>query len=403
MTTYNPNNMAGQSWGSQMERPQHLLGYDSGNLNVLLAEEVDYMLQQAILKASFARQQIRFRPIRGTDTLVNMQIGRPEVKRLERGIIPDTQATEYGRVATTVETPYIIKNQIALIDDYLTNWDLRQQLASQHGASLGKWMDEAVLNHVITASTMAVNTVELDPVTGAQVGFVQTDGIDPTHNWYDPTRVRQMPRNFRGGTFVQLPSVGDEYNAQMLYDAIIEMCKDIESKDIDLASIPGGLWMRPSFYYTLAQHPLLINSLYAPGNNNLGEYISLKVNGLKIFRTNRFPKAAAVGVQHILSTSLNNNAYNPESYHAHCVGVFWSPESIFAAELIPPKTDVYYDQQAKATFVDTMGMFGLGIGRLEYCAGIFRADYGTTTNALGKKVLTSAGLADLSRMELSRG
>lgn len=295
---------------------------DLSNLDLYI-EEYAGEVETRFVKASFMREFVPVKPVRGTDTITNDVMGATTLKAVGRGArrVDPSEAT-FDKITLTVDTIVLARNTVALLDQFQNRYDVRMELGQDHGKEIGKFFDEAFIIQGIKA---AAKTVVGD--NGTAVGV--TDGV---------------------ANVVDLSAAGDEDDPDKLQRAIEDVCQKIEEDDVDLEG--GVILVRPAQYYVLLRNDRLINSQYSTGNGDFAEGMVLRSCGLPIIKTNRIPAAAIT--DHRLGT-----AYNVDATEAKSVALVMLPKSLLAGESIPLTSDVWYNKEELQWFIDSYLAFGV--------------------------------------------
>jgi hypothetical protein len=348
--------IVGQAVANEQVRSGHQAGVDSGNVNPLYIEQYGGEVEHRILKESFMRQFFKFKTIRGTDTLTNDRIGSSALQKVARGIRPVDHGVTFDNISIKIDTIVLARTNEFVLDAFLSHIDTRKEIGVEHGREIGKFFDESFLVQGIKACQVT----NVDPDGVALGGW---EGLAPANI------VRTAPKGFQGGTPVVLSGVGDELDPDLLELAIQDMCQKIEEKDIDVSE--AVLLMRPAQYYALLRNQKLISRDFSSVNGDYAKGDVLESCGVRIQKTNRFPKASDVGVTHFLSNAGNGNAYDVSANDAKCVVCLLMPKALLAGETIPLTSDVYFDKKEMQWFIDSYLSFAVTPNRAEMAAGIF--------------------------------
>ena len=378
--------LLGQSTAQSLARSGHQSGIDSGNINPLFVDEYASEVDKSIIKKSFMRQYVNMKSIRGTDTVTNHRMGGAQLQKVTRGIRPVDHSPTFDNISIKVDTMILARTATALIDDFISSLAVRKEVGEEHGKEIGKFTDESFLVQGIKAAQVTVSVPlknEQDEVTGYEERggwkdvIVAGTGSPTARTGY---AVRSAPMNFNGATTVQLGEDGDENDPVALELAIQDMCQGIEEKDVDVEG--AVILLRPAQYYTLLKNDKLLSDEFSTANGDYAKGMVLKSNGIRIEKTNRFPKQSDVGQTHHLSNAGNNNAYDVDRADANCVCVLLMPKALLAGEAIPLTSKVHYSDVELQWFVDSYLSFAVTPNRAEMAGAIFRADL-TSTAAFG--------------------
>ena len=327
----------GQPTGD-LTRSGHRLGNDTGEVNPLHIEEYGGEVESQFVKASFMRQYVNIKPVRGTDTVTNDRIGKTSLQKVSPGVRPTAGTAEFDNISVKVDTIVLARNNVALLDDFQSHYSVRAELGKDHGKEIGKFFDEAFIIQAIKAALIVIGT-------GA--------GETPA------------PDGFKSGSRVELAAAGDELDPDKLQRGIEDVCQTIEEKDVDLDG--GVILVRPAQYYALLRNDKLISTEYSLGNGNYAHGMVLRSNGLPIVKTNRIPSAAISN--HYLSNAGNNNAYDISGEETDAVAVVMLPKALLAGETIPLTSKVYYHDVELQWFIDSYLAFAVTPNRAEH-AGV---------------------------------
>jgi hypothetical protein len=372
-----------QQVAQSQTRPGHQSGIDSGNINPLYREQYAGEVEKRFLKASFMRQFFKFKSVRGTDTVTNDRMGHSSLQKVTRGIRPHDNSVTFDNISVKVDTIVLARTNSHLLEEFQSHIDVRKEVGMEHGKEIGKFFDEAFLVQGIKASVVTNRVPVKDPVSDAITGHLDVGG------WADviiagtgtptagTTVVRSAPEGFQGATTVQLGAVDDEQDPVALELAIQDMCQGIEEKDVDVEN--AVILLRPAQYYVLLKNDKLLDKDFSAANGDYAAGMVLQSNGVRIQKTNRFPKQSDVGATHFLSNAGNDNAYDVTREAANCVAVLLMPNALLAGETIPLTSKIYYVDSELQWFVDSYLSFGVTPNRAEMAAAIYRADLTLTT------------------------
>lgn len=350
--------IVGQAVANNQVRSGHQAGIDSGNVNPLYIEQYGGEVEHRILKDSFMRQFFKFKTVRGTDTITNDRIGSSSLQKVARGVRPVDHSPTFDNISIKVDTIVLARTNEFVLDSFLSHIDTRKEIGVEHGKEIGKFFDESFLVQGIKACQVT----NVDPDGLALGGW---EGETPTNI------VRTAPLGFQGGTVQVLAGANDETDPDLLELAIQDLCQKIEEKDVDVSE--AVLLMRPAQYYALLRNDKLISRDFSSVNGDYAKGDVLESCGIRIQKTNRFPKAADVGVTHFLSNAGNGNAYDVTANDQKCVVCLLMPKALLAGETIPLTSDVYFDKKEMQWFIDSYLSFAVTPNRAEMAGGIFQS------------------------------
>jgi hypothetical protein len=302
----------------------------------LLLDEYGGEVESQFAKSSMVREFVRVRPVRGTDTIVNNRVGKTELVALVPGVRPDANSTGFGKVALTVDTVVLARDNRSMLNEFQTHFDARMELAMDHGKEIGKFFDEAFIIQTIKGSKQAAPS------------FTGHNGA------------------FGAGKNTELAAADDELDADKLEAAISAIIVAMEEEDIPVEELV--VMVRPTQYNTLLNSNKLISRDYAAGNGDFAKGIIYEIKGARIVKTSRIPTAAITG--HKLSNAGNSNAYDLTAEESDAVAVIMHPKSLLAGETIPLTSDIWFNREEKTWFIDSFLAFGVTVSRPDVCGTV---------------------------------
>lgn len=307
----------------------------------LLLDQYGGEVESQFAKSSIMRQFVKVRPVRGTDTIVNNRVGRTQLQALVPGVRPPAYQTGFGKVALTVDTVILARDNRSMLNELQTHFDARMELAQDHGKEIGKFFDEAFIIQAIKGSHQAAPT------------FAGNNGA------------------FGAGKAIELDAADDELDPDILEAAITDIITQMEEEDIPVEELI--VLVRPKQFKVLKNHDKLLNRDFAAGNGDYAKGIIYEIDGARIVKTTRIPTAAIPN--HPLSNPNNNNAYNVTAEEADAVAVILHPKSLLAGETIALTSDIWFSKEEKQWFIDSFIAFGVTVNRPDVCGTVnkFRA------------------------------
>ena len=320
----------------------HRLGHDTGTANPLHVDEYAGEVESQIIKSSIMREYVPMKSIRGTDTVTNNRIGTTSLQAVVPGIRPDSGTVEFDNISVRVDTIVLARNNVALLHDFQSSFNVRAELGQDHGKIIGRFFDEAFIIQAIKAALIVIGT-------GA--------GETPA------------PEGFQSGSQVTLTAANDELDPDKLQRGIEDVCQEMEEKDVELDG--AIIFMAPAQYYALKRNDKLISKDYSMGNGDYAKGLVLESNGIRVVKTNRIPDQAAAN--HFLSNAGNANAYDVSAAEAKAVAIVMLPRALLAGETIPLTSKVYYHDVELQWFIDSFLAFAVTPNRAEYAGGVLAA------------------------------
>lgn len=333
---------------SHVSRPGQRLqptGNDS-TVNPLHIEQYGGAVEGTFANKSIMRQFVPVRSIRGTDTVTNDRVGSATLQKVTPGVRPDASVAQFDNVSVKVDTIVLARNNVALLDDFQSHFNVRSELGIEHGKALAKFFDEAFLIQGIKAALVVAAADNQNPGAGETA----------------------LPPGWFGGVKEQL-GAGEETDPDVLVKAIQKVTTDMEERDVDLDG--GVIFVRPSTYNILLDNDKLISKEYSTGNGDYAKGMVLKINDLPIQKTTRIPTADITG--HYLSNPGNGNAYDVSGEEAKAVALVMLPKALLAGETIPLTSKVYYMDSELQWFIDSYLAFGVTTNRAEHAGVVLKA------------------------------
>ena len=311
---------------------------DSGHLSDvstdLMLEQYGGKVETQFAASSIMREFADIQAVKGTDTISNNRVGRTELQALVPGVRPNANATAFGKVALTVDTVILARDNRSMLNEFQTHFSARMKLAEDHGKEIGKFFDEAFIIQVIKGSHQAAPT-GLNSAIGA-------------------------------GKAVELLTTGAELDADTMAGAIQDLIVEMEEEDIPADELL--VLVRPAIYKVLKDNDKLMSRDYAAGNGDYAKGIIYEIDGARIIKTARIPQAAITG--HKLSNANNSNAYDISAEEADVVAVLMHPKSLMAGETIPLTSDIWFNREEKMWFIDSFLAFGVTVNRPDVCGTV---------------------------------
>jgi len=313
----------------------HLSDQDRADMIEHFAGTVD----SQFAKRSMMRQFVPVKNITGTDTAIVRRAGKTDLTAITPGVRPETTNVNFSRAAVTVDTVIIARQNQSLLNEFQADFNVRAQLAMDHGKELGKFFDEAFLIQAIKAAG-------------------QTVGATPDLNGA-----------FGDGKVEQLAAAGDELDPDLLYARIAAIITRMQEEDIDTEEC--AVFVRPTEFDVLLNHDKLIDRDFSMDNGDFADGRLATIKGSPIMQTARVPQTAVTG--HPLSNAGNGNAYDLTAAEANVAAVVMHPMSLLAGETVPLTSDIFWDKTEKQWFIDSYMAFGVSNRREDLCGVVRKA------------------------------
>lgn len=302
-----------------------------------LIEEFGGMVDSQFAKASMMRNFVPVHNITGTDTKIVRRAGKTSLQKITDGVRPAAQKTNYGKAAVTVDTVVLARDNQSMLNSFQADFNVRAELAKDHGKELGKFFDQAFL-------IQAIKSAGLPAPTGLNGAF-------------------------GAGKSETLAAPGDELDPDKLYAKIAQIIVDMQEEDIDTDECV--IFVRPTQEDVLLNHDKLIDRDFSKDNGDFATGKIKTVKGVPIVKTARIPNAAIAG--HYLSNEDNGYAYDVTAAEAKASAVIMHPMSLLAGETIPLTSNIFFSDVEKQWFIDAWLAFGVSNRRPDVCGCVFAA------------------------------
>ena len=313
---------------------------DSSHLSSLpsaqLIEEFNGNVESQFEYESMMRKYCPFKIIRNGDTAINRRIGKSTLQKVTAGVRPNATARTHGRAAVTVDTIILARDNQDLLNDFQSDFQVRADIAEDHGTEIAKFFDQAILIQAIKGA-LANAPTDVDSI-GA-------------------------------GKDVTLAAANDELDPDKLYEGIVEILVAMEDEDINLSK--HVVIVRPKQYEVLLNNSKLTDADLSPNNADVAKGAIKCIYCVPIVKSARIPTQAIT--DHKLSNDNNSNAYDVSATEAKAVAVIVSPRALLAAETIPLMSKVHYSDMELQYFIDSLLSFGVAVSRPDLCGALFKA------------------------------
>lgn len=306
----------------------------------LVIEEFTGMVEGTIQRRSATEGWLPIRSVKGTATITNYAVGESKLGKVVPGVTPDGVKTDFSKASVTVDTLVYARAALPLLDTFQTQFDVRKEIANEHGKKIAKLKDEAFLIQGIKAAQLTASP------------FGATDG-------------------HQGGSVVTLSAAGDENDPAKLYAAFADLFTKMEEKDVDVINDNIVVFVRPKPFYTLMQSEQVVNGEYLTADGTSVKGRVFAAWGVPVKSTNNLPNtnitaATAGSVAELMGTSYEVDA-------TKVVALAMAPRALLAGETIALTGDVFYDKLSKSWYVDAHLAFAAGPNRPEFAGLILKA------------------------------
>lgn len=307
----------------------------SGAKNALFVDAWTGTVNEYLEKETHLWSSIETTQLTGTDALTTHYMGEldPFVK-YQDGQAPES--TDVGLNSATIRVDTLLTHRISMAPLAIVQdpFKMATKLGRKQGRKAAQLLDE------LTA-TIALKAAKSPALASA----------------------------YKAGTTVTLGSGGDEANADKLYKAIVTTIVGMENKDVPTDDLK--IFVNPTQYEVLTNHPKLINKDFSNGNGDFSDGKVMKVYGVPVVKTRQLPQT--VVTSHPMSNSGNGNIYNVSSSEAKVVALIFSPEAMFGAVAIAPTPKEHLDDVTKMRHFDLDLAVALGVNIATYAGAVFKA------------------------------
>lgn len=314
----------------------------TGSKDALKIEEYAGAVEGTIERRSILKGMIPMRPVRGTNTITNYAVGEATLGKVDPTGAPDPTGTvDFSKASLTVDTLVYARNTIALLEQWQTRYDARQEIGQEHGKKIAKFYDNSFLIQGAKAALSAESKF-----SNGSAG---------------------KPAGHKGGSVVTLGAAGDRQDPARLIKSISDLFVKMETKDVVPQQDDIMLIFRPAEFYALQDAEQIVNGNYITANGTKLEGVPIfKAYGCPVYSSMNLPQEVITG--HLLSNSANGNAYDGD--FSKLVGLAIAPKALLAGETIGLASDVYYERKEKMWYVDSHMSYGVTTNRHEYAGAI---------------------------------
>lgn len=313
----------------------------AGDPDALILEQFTGDVEHTFVSDSKLAAFFPRKTLKGTNTLTKKAIGRTKLQKLKRGDAPDGTQVEISKASVTVDTMLLSRHSVWVLDDVLSDIDVRKEIAIEQGQTIAEFMDQTIS---IAAAKAAALTESRYAVNGV------------------------APEGHFGATQVEMNAAGDENDPAKLYAKIGELFTIMEeTKKVKPQRDGIVLIVRPAVFYTLQQAEQIVNGEYLTSEGNkLTDIPMFKAWGVPVISSENLPNTVVEG--HLLSNDDNDDFYDGDFTTLLVVAI--SPRSLMIAEALPLQSAVWWSDASKCWFIDSWMSFAVGFDRSELAGRI---------------------------------
>lgn len=286
-------------------------------------EEYGGVVEGTIERKSIIRNFVPIRPVKGTSTISNYQVGESSLSKVTPGTEPDSGLVQFSKVKLTVDTLINARATTFLLDEFQSAYEARAHIGMEHGKKISKFFDQAFF-------IQALKAAKISDMSG-------------------------YPKGWKPGTVTTMNAASDETDPAKLESKLLDMFAEMSEKDVDPIEDDMIIVLKPKYFYTLLKNNRLIDSELKTSDGTEIRTKSLSAAGVPIFLSNNVPTTAITG--HELSNAGNGNAYDGD--FSKTIGTVFSPRALLAGETIPLTPAVFYDEKSKMWYIDAHLSFGV--------------------------------------------
>lgn len=318
--------------------------YLSDEAKKLLIEKFTGQVDRAFISASIMSGFLPVMPVIGTDTISVRRFGNTKPRRVTPGVRPGGDSIETDKVTLTVTTHIVFRNFFSKLGEVQQDIDMAGETARNHGQNMAKLFDTAVLIMAYRGSKATVGTNANTNVTDHTLNGAFFDGVS-----------------------VALGAAGDETDPDKLVDGLDGLITKIKERDMPLDGF--AIFVRPSTYKVISDHPKLINQDYSQGNGNYAWRMVKVLAGVPIVETPRILSTATEDYK----TLFNNTAYSWTEEDAKVEAIIFHRDGLLIGESLVEESNIFYSDMEKTWVVDTDRAFDIAIRNPGLCYSLMKA------------------------------
>lgn len=323
----------------------HLSDFDRADM----IEQYGGVVDAQIAKRSIMRQFVSMHSIRGTDTKTVRRMGDTTLKGIsdaDAGQEIGATPRNFDRAQVTVDTIILARDTRALLNEFQTDFSARREIGVDHGKTIAKFFDAALLAMGVKA---AVSNVTAGVADAAILG----------------NQGRDLGDAFKSGYHTELAAAGDQLDPDKLYTAFESVVVQMQEDDVDTDET--ALFVRPRQAAVLLNNDKLISRDFSRDNGDFADGSIKTLMGVPIVPTARLSDPN-------IDLSILGAQYVPTAFQLGCVGLIMHPNSLLGGETIPLTSDVHYHKLRLSWFIDSYLAFGASPRRPDQTGAVFTYD-----------------------------
>jgi hypothetical protein len=325
----------------------HLSDFDRADM----IEQYGGIVDAQIAKRSIMRKFVEMHAIRGTDTKTVRRMGDSTLQGINDAAAGQEMSStprNFDRAQVTVDTIILARDSRALLNEFQTDFSARREIGIDHGKTVAKFFDAALLSMGVKAALSNVTAGVADAAIKGNQG-------------------RDLGDAFKSGKHVELAGAGDELDPNALYAAFESIIVEMQENDVDTDET--ALFVRPRQHAVLLNNDKLMDRDFSSDNGDFADGTIKTIMGVPIVSTSR------LGDTNIdLSILSDGSEYVPTGIETSVTGLIMHPNSLLGGETIPLTSNVHYNDLRLSWFIDTYLAFGAAPRRADQTGAVFSLD-----------------------------
>lgn len=316
-----------------------------------LIEQYGGIVDAQIAKSSIMRKFVDMHTIVGGDTKTVRRMGDSTLQGItdaQAGQEMEATKRNLDRAQVTVDTTVLARDSVALLQEFQSDISLRREIGMDHGKTIAKFFDAALLSMGVKAALSNVSAGVADAAIKGNQG-------------------RDLGDAFKSGYHSELSNAGDELDPDALYERFEAVVVEMQENDTDTDEM--ALFLRPRQHAVLMNNDKLINRDFSRENGDFADGTLKTLMGVPIVSTARL---ADTNVD--LSILSDGSEYVPTGIEVSAVGLIMHPNSLLGGETIPLTSNIHYQDLRIAWYIDSYLAFGAAPRRPDQTGAVFAYD-----------------------------
>lgn len=323
----------------------HLSDFDRDDM----IEQYGGVVDAQIAKRSIMRQFVDMHTIRGSDTKTVRRMGDSTLQGINDAAAGQEMAAtprNFDRAQVTVDTIVLARDTRALLNEFQTDFSARREIGMDHGKTIAKFFDAALLSMGVKAALSNVTSGVADAAIKGGQG-------------------RNLGDAFKSGYHSEFTAADEENDPNELYAAFEKIIVEMQENDVDTDET--ALFVRPKQHAVLLNNEKLIDRDFSRDNGDFADGTVKTLMGVPIVSTARLADNSID-----LSILSDGSEYVPTGIEVNCVGLIMHPNSLLGGETIPLTSNVHYNDLRLSWFIDSYLAFGAAPRRPDQTGAVFK-------------------------------